>query len=387
MGWPTGGRRDWEAVALWVPVVAVAGLSQAGVGLEEPWMGSDLALAVVSLLLAAPLALRRWRPLATAGVVAAAVPVQDALGGSLGFATFFAVLVSAYAAGRHAQWRATVAGAGLLLAGIVVAMGEALHGQAPELIFPVFYVSAAAVLGAVVRRLTAQAVELRRLNVALARERDATARLAVANERMRLARDLHDVVAHTLTITVVQAEECEEALASDPERARTAARRVQEAGRRGLAELRSMVRLLREGDHPVDEPGLSDLETLAAVLAGAGLEVEVRRSGDLSRVPAEVDRHLFRVAQEALTNVVRHSGARSAVVAVDGSATVIELTVSDPGPALAAGDGGLPPGGHGLAGMGERLAPLGGAVAAGPHDGGGFRVTARVALTCERRPA
>ena len=236
MRWPTGGRWDWEAVTLWAPVVAVAGLSQAGVGLEEPWTGSDLALAVVSLLVAAPLALRRWHPLATAGVVAVAVPMQDALGGSLGFATFFAVLVSAYAAGRHAQWWATAAGAGLLLLGIIVAMRGSLPAQAPELIFPVFYVSVAAVLGAVVRRLTTQAAELRRLNVALARERDATARLAVATERVRLARDLHDVVAHTLTIAVVQAEECEEAVTDDPERARTAARRVQEAGRRGLAE-------------------------------------------------------------------------------------------------------------------------------------------------------
>jgi len=379
MRWPGGERWDWGTVTLWAPVVGVAALSQTGIGLEEPWTGSDAGLAVTSILLAGPLVARRLHPLLAGALVALALPVQDALGGSLAFASFVAVLVATYSLGRCAPPRPAAAGAATVLLGIVVAMRDALPDDLPELVFPFFYVSAATVLGGVVRRLTTQAAELRRLNEALARERDATARLAVATERMRLARDLHDVVAHTLTVAVVQAESCEEAIGDDPERARAAAREVQEAGRRGLADLRSMVRVLRDADSPPDDPGLAELETLAAVLAGAGLEVAVRREGDLGAVPGEVGRQLFRVVQEALTNVVKHSAASSAVVDVRGTGDEVEVSVQDPGPALGSA---LPSGGHGLAGMVERLDPYGGAVDAAP-DGTGFRVRARVPLRRE----
>ncbi|UMG91517.1 histidine kinase [Nocardioides sp. TF02-7] len=351
-------------------------MSQTRLGLEEPWTGSDLALAATGLGLGLPLLLRRARPLAAAALVAVALPVQDALGGSLSFGSFVAVLVATYSLGRTGPLRTTVLGVGVVLVGVVTAMREALPEDLAELVFPFFYTSAAAGLGAVVGRLADQAAALRRLNEALEREREATTRLAVAGERIRLARDLHDVVAHTLTVAVVQAETCEEAIADDPARARAAAREVQEAGRRGLADLRSMVRVLRDADAPAGEPGLADLETLAAVMGGAGLDVVVRRRGDVAaaRLPAQVGRQLFRVVQEALTNTVKHSAAAEAVVTIAASGDDVELTVTDPGPALGTG---LPSGGHGLAGMAERVAAHGGRVEAGPH-GAGFRVRVTV---------
>lgn len=366
---------DLAGVMLWAPVVGVAAASQLRLGLEQPWTGTATSLAVTSLALAAPLALRRDHPLVAAALVAAALPLQVLLGGSLHFGSFLAALVAGYALGRYAPGRVAVAGV-VVLAGITLALRDELPEEAAFFVFPLFYVGGTAALGAVVRRLTCQASELRRLNAELARERDTAARLAVASERVRLARDLHDVVAHTLTVTVVQAESCEQAITDDPAHARTAAREVQAAGRRGLAELRSMVRVLRDAEVVESEPRLDDVETLAAVISDAGVEVEVRRSGQLRDVPDHVAHQLFRLVQEALTNVVRHSGARSALVTVTSSPEGVEVCVQDPGPAVA---GELSSGGHGLAGMAERLSSYGGFVDAGPH-GGGFLVRARVPL-------
>lgn len=378
MRWLDSPRWDWAMIALWGPVVAVAALAQAGVGLEHPWTGSDLSLSLTSLLLAAPLAIRVRQPMLATALVAVAIVVQDALGGSLGFASFVTVLLAAFSGGRHLPSRRAALVVVVLLAGVLVSMRSSLPHDAEELIFPLFYVSAATIIGSVVRRLASQAADLRLLNAALAAERDASARLAIANERMRLARDLHDVVAHTLTVVVVQSENAEQALdGADVTRAGAAVRAVQEAGRRGLADLRSMVRVLREPDAPDAVAGLAEVDALAAVMAGAGLDVVVRREGDLSRVPDAVGRELARVVQEALTNVVKHSAAGEAVVRLVGSTGEIVVTVEDPGPALAST---FPSGRVGLRGMAERLAPHGGTVTSGPY-GDGFRVCASVPLT------
>src|SRR5690606_8143983 len=157
--------------------------------------------------------------------------------------------------GRHGASRRASAGVVVLLLGVVVAMRDSLPQDAAELVFPLFYVTAAAALGSVVQRQVRQSAELRRLNEALVGEREALDRLVIATERLRLARELHDVVAHTLTVAVIQAEACEDAIADDPERARAAAQQVQAAGRRGLADLRSLVRVLRDAEAPADDPG------------------------------------------------------------------------------------------------------------------------------------
>lgn len=378
-GWSAPGV-DLAAVTRWAPVAAVVAATTVGLGLEHPWDGSPATLVLSGVLLATPLAWRSAWPLAAAAGVALALPLQQALGGTLGFGTFVAVLVASYALGRRLRPRQAAAGAVILLGGVIAGMRHALPHDAEELVFPVFYVSATVVLGGVVRRLVRQAAQLRRLNEALAREREATARLAVATERVRLARDLHDVVAHTLTVAVIQAETCEESITDDPARARSAAREIQQAGRRGLADLRSMVRVLRDADGGQQQPGMGDVETLAAVMSAAGLDVVVRRDGDLAACPAALGRELFLVVQEALTNVVKHSAATSVLVelhrAPDATTTV---TVTDPGPALGTD---LPSGVHGLAGMAERLAPYAGTVTAGP-DGAGFLV--RVVVPSQRQ--
>jgi len=356
--------------------VGVAVLSQTGIGLESAWSGSDAGLALTSALLASPLLLRVARPLLTAALTGAALVVQVHLGGSLHFAAFVAVLVAAYAVGRHAAGWRTAAGVVVLLVGVVVAMRHSLPEFAEELVFPAFYVTAASLLGSGLRRQARQSAEFRRLNDALVRERDALDRLVMATERLRLARELHDVVAHTLTVAVVQAEACEAALDTDVEQAREAARQVQAAGRRGLADLRSLVRVLRDGEAPPDDPGLDDLDALAGVMAGAGLDVSVERTGALGELPPGLERELYRIVQEGLTNVLKHSAATSARILLSGHGSHVELEILNPGPAV---DVPVPSGGHGLTGMIERLAPFEGQATAGLFQGG-FRVHVRVPL-------
>jgi signal transduction histidine kinase len=382
MGQTPRRRWNWDDVTLWAPVVGVVAVSQTKLGIEDTWSGSDGVLTVTSLLSAAPLLARRRWPILTATAVAIALVLQETLGGSLSFGAFIAVLVVTYSAGRHAAVPRAAAGAVIVLVGAAVASRDHLPDDAVEFAFPLFYVSVATVVGAVVRRLREQATRLQALNAALARERDASARLAVATERMRLSRDLHDSVAHTLTVAVVQAESCEQALADDPDSAKAAAVAIQDAGRRGLAELRSVLRVLRDPEADVRAPGLLDVEALATVMSESGLDVTFTRSGDLRSVPDDVGRQLFLVAQESLTNVIKHSAATSAEVRiiVDGASTHVE--VLDPGPAIVTG---FPPGGHGVNVMTERLAEIGGRVTAA-SDGAGYRVHATVPLPPKAYP-
>ena len=379
----TLGAERWTALD-WVPVVAVAALSQLAIGLEQPWAGSDPGLALTSALLALPLLWRRRWPLAVAVVVAAALPVQVALGGSLGFGSFCAILFAAFAVGCHTRgWPPAVAGTVVVLGGAFMATLDGLRESPSDAVFPLFYLGAAALLGRVVRHLAAQAEDLRRLNTALGRERENAERLAVATERMRLARELHDVVAHTMTVMVIQAAAAEESLDGDPAAARRSLARIAEAGRGGLSDLRSLVRVLRSSDENPLPPGLSDLDALAAVLADGGLEASVERVGALDDVPSEVGAVLFRVVQESLTNVLKHSSARTVSVRLSREAESVAVSVVDPGPV--AETAGLP-GGHGLAGMAERISACGGTLTAARHEGG-FRVGASVPLSGSRTVA
>ena len=223
---------------------------------------------------------------------------------------------------------------------------------------------------------------LRETTAELERSREELASRAVADERLRIARDIHDIVAHSVTVMLVQAEAAERVL-SEQSDARQAIAAVQDSGRQAIAELRHLLGVLRVDGAKVGtspQPGLTDLAGLVAGCADAGLTVtgpEVDGSDPRSSggVPAPVALTAFRVAQEALTNVLRHSEAREATLAVvrEGEALVVE--VADGGPAR---PGPVRPG-HGLVGMRERVMACGGDLSAGP-DGRGFRVRARLPL-------
>ena len=210
-------------------------------------------------------------------------------------------------------------------------------------------------------------------------ERAQAARRRADEERLRIARELHDVLAHSISVINVQAGVGLALLDSDPEQARTALTTIKAASKEALGEVRQVLDTLRTpGDAPrAPAPGLDRLPELVEQAAGAGLTVEVR--GEAPKLSPGADLAAFRIVQEALTNVVRHSGSRHARVRVDvdGADGALRLRVDDDGPATGADAGGS---GNGLAGMRERAAALGGTIEAGPRADGGFRVLAVLPL-------
>jgi signal transduction histidine kinase len=210
----------------------------------------------------------------------------------------------------------------------------------------------------------------------LARERDARARLAVLDERARVARELHDSVAHAISVMVLQAGAAEQVLDTEPEQARAALRAIQQVGREALEHLATLLGLLRAtDDRPplAPRPGLADLERLLAAVRQAGLPVRLKTIGQPGPLPAGLDAAAYRVIQEALTNALKHSGAASTEVTVRFAAHGVQLDIVDAGTSSPQ----EPTGGHGLAGMRERVAHHGGRLRAGPGVGGsGFAVSA-----------
>ncbi|MER5599153.1 sensor histidine kinase [Streptomyces sp. NPDC002265] len=211
-------------------------------------------------------------------------------------------------------------------------------------------------------------------------ERARAARRRADEERLRIARELHDVLAHSISVINVQAGVGLALLDTDPEQARTALTTIKAASKEALGEVRQVLDTLRTpGDAPrTPAPGLDRLPELVEQAAAAGLTVEVE--GRPPRLAPGADLAAFRIVQEALTNVVRHSGSRHARVRVEHAGGELRLCVDDDGPATGADAGGS---GNGLAGMRERAAALGGRIEAGPRPDGGFRVLA--VLPSERK--
>jgi signal transduction histidine kinase len=206
---------------------------------------------------------------------------------------------------------------------------------------------------------------------------EAAARRA-SEERLAIARDLHDVVAHSISVVNVQANTALHLMDRQPERAREALTAIREVSGQALAELGSVLGTLRDGSAPLaPAPGVARLDELAARARSAGFAVSVTASGAVRALPAGVDAAAYRIVQEALTNAVRHSGGRAASVRLRYGDGDLEVEVADDGPG---GNGPALGGsaGNGLAGMAERARALGGTLDAGPRPGGGFRVLARL---------
>ena len=226
-----------------------------------------------------------------------------------------------------------------------------------------------------------QARRIAERNAAVAAAEALRARESLADERARIARELHDIVAHSVTVMVLQTGAVRRRLRPEQQGERELLAGVEEAGREAVEELRRTLGLLRgtEATALAPQPGLARLDDLIEQLKEAGLAVRVRVDGAALPLPSSLDLSAYRILQEALTNVLKHSGARRAEVTIAYRADEVLLTVADPG-GRGPDPGASKAAGHGLVGMRERAAMFGGELDAGPLPGGGYRVTARLPL-------
>ncbi len=396
-------RRRWARAGSVLLVVLVTALQLAAPRAGSPARPAEVLAGVASQAVGVAAALtggvalwwRRSRPVSVLAVCVAAYAVNAVAVPGVAPYTGWLALYAAGAYGRQAAraWYAAAAGAAAL--GAVFAACALLYpktvGELPLLIA---VTAITALTGTLVRSRRAQLAALRDRAEALERERVSAEARAAAEERLRIARDVHDLVGHGLSGIAVQSSTARLALdAGRIETARTALAAVESASRAALGEMRQLLGVLRAGDAGEHGrlPGLGDLPGLAGSMGRQGVMVTLR-AGEVGAVPGAVSLAAYRVVQEALTNVVKHAGGSQVTVEVGASGGAVLVTVEDyagpapraeaghlPLPGLAGQPPGGPAGGAGLAGMRERVAGFGGELSAGPAgDHPGWRVRARI---------
>ncbi|WP_367047040.1 sensor histidine kinase [Streptomyces sp. Je 1-332] len=370
-------RRPWPPQLTDVAVAAVVGLLT---GLDAAVNGPGhrqadwLTWTLFAVSVAALLVRSRW-PVAVT-VVTGAACAGWALHGHIGELLNLPVMVALYALAVEGNRRRTLrtAGVAALVSGAVsvVAGKDVAQPQgAPllEMLWPLVPL----LLGEVVRGRRELLKEYADRAERAEADREREARRKVDQERVRVARELHDVIAHTVSAMTVQAGLALDALDSRPEVARTAMRQVRTSGKEAVRELRATVGVLREGRHTASvdpAPRLAQLDELVETARGAGLRVSLHADTGGRELPRLVELAAYRIVQEALTNVIKHASARHVAVsvAVTGECLAVEITDDGPGTSGGAGEG------YGLIGMRERATAMGGGVEAGPLRGGGWRV-------------
>ncbi len=364
-------------VALAVGLLAVK-LAAMATGVQP---GGGVASWVLAPLWTLPLAWRRREPLVVALVVAAASAVEVALVGSYDSVVFLAVfLLIPYSLAAHERSPARmVAGLAALFAsggvsqaaqpspGSTRAWSSTIAGDLALIVVPFL-------VGLALRQQRLRADAMEQLAVQLEREREERARAAVAEERTRIARELHDEIAHAMSVIAVQADAAEGALARDPALVERPLLAIRETARTALADMRRVLGGLRSGEQArlAPEPGLARLGGLLEQTRATGLEVSLRVEGEPVPLPPSLDLAAYRVLQEGLTNVRKHAAARRVDVVVRYGCDTVGVEVSDDGDGAGVGGGS----GRGLAGIRERVALLGGEFVAGPRTQGfALRVT------------
>ncbi len=371
-----GGPPRWPAdVGLALGVGALQILATYGASQNQPDRPSLDAVAV-ALLAAGPAALvaRRLYPASVLVVTFATTLSYWVIGYARGpvFLALVVAFVTAVMAGRRlVAWSSIAVGWVSFLW-----LGALLGREAPPTLGQAVALAAwhgVLVTGAEVARAR------RERAVVVARTRREEARRRASERRLRIAQELHDVLAHDISLINVQAGVALHLLDERPEQARSALSAIKEASREALGQLRSVLGVLRQADEEAPRgptPGMADLDNLVSRAAATGLDVSVAVDGERSPLPSGVDLAAFRIVQEALTNVVRHAGAARAEVHVTYGDHGVAVQVDDDGQ----GPPPTPPsgGGSGIAGMRERAAVLGGRLEVGPRPGGGFRVRAEL---------
>jgi signal transduction histidine kinase len=358
-------------------------------------VGSGVPVGVVALgyalvlLHTLPLVTRRRFP----GAVLALCVASGLAFAALFMPPFFlgpAMLVAVYSVAAYG--RRWVSLAGLAVAELGLAAVQLTPGRLERSAFLLFMgiIAVAWMLGHFVGDRQVYAAQLEERTAELEQAREELARRAVVEERLRLARELHDVVAHAMSVIAVQSGVGAHVAASRPQEVGKALAAIEATSRAALEELRRLLGVLRQDSEPqaslTPVPGLADLDSLLAEVAKVGLAVRLRVEGTPSPLPPGVDLSAYRIVQEALTNVVKHAGPARAQVTIGyrDQEVMVEVIDDGRGAVTPAGDGRAGTG-HGLIGMRERVAVFGGDLEVGPRPGGGFRVAARLPLATGRR--
>jgi signal transduction histidine kinase len=341
-----------------------------------------LNLATV-VLMSVPLAARRLTPLAVAAAVFGAIAVRSLVAAPLEIIpSFLAALIAAYSVGAYStRWR-SVLGLTLAVGAIELAAAAGSGGEAsPDpLAAPLFLVAVWAV-GRVAGSRNANARAIERRAAERDRLRHEEARVAVAAERRRISRELHDVVSHSLAMIAMQAAGAQGVLHRQPQRAEESLRSIEQAAREGLTEMRRLLGLMGEQHDEVGrspQPGIAKVQTLIERARDAGLDVVFDCEGEMRPVALAVDLSAYRIVQEALTNAAKHAGRCHAAVTLRWQQRALELEIINDG-TLPSSDHEHPPG-RGLIGMRERAAVVGGRLEVGRGENGYFRVWARLPL-------
>ena len=345
---------------------------------EHGFAGHRASALVVACGFTAALAVRRRLPLVT--LISAAILIEfanlvgpNALGETAAF--LFGVVITMYSAGAYARGRTLAICAVLVAGAIPLAAIEPGQGatSASNIGFFIVFFGGPFVVGIVMRR-------RRERDQVLEIESEEKARAAVADERARIARELHDVIAHAVSVVVLQSRGARKLLTPEEEELRGALDTIERSASEALTEMRHLLNLLREQDEELalaPQPSLRRVGALAERARAAGLAVDLKVEGSLDDLPPGIDVSGYRIVQEALTNALKHAGPAHATVQITRSDSDLAIEITDDGRGTVNGG----PGGHGLVGMRERVAVYGGRLEAGPRTAGqGFALRVELPL-------
>jgi signal transduction histidine kinase len=379
--WPRG----WRSVAFDVAV----GLLAVGAGVAEVSGadGTPVVLLALTVVAGGALMLRRSAPLAVLATtlgVAVAIAIIDAEAADPLEASSASVLVALYTTAALRELRASLAalGATVLVVTVLSVTTADVENRETSAVGGAIIAATLTVgiwgLGAYAQTRRRYRRQLEERAAQLEREREQLARIAVHEERASIARELHDIVAHSVSVMLVGVRGARDVLRTSPDVADDTLARVETSGEQSLAELRRILTLLRAPEHGAEsrpQPSLGELDELVADYRAAGLPVRLEMTGEPQPLPGGVELSVYRIVQEALTNVLKHSHPTRVTVTLAFRGSRLEVEVVDDGTTAARGAAAT---GHGLVGMRERVAVLGGELETGRRVGGGFRVAARL---------
>ena len=367
----------FTAAALWIVAIRI--------GEDTAYRDGDALGIVLLLLQTLPLAVRRVAPLAALAVCAGAVSLYAILGYQGVWAGTFAALILLFTTASLTDLRHALAG--LALAGVAIVIYFAAdRGDSGALAAVTTFAtySVAWGIGVLLRSRREYTAVVEERASLLERDREVRAREAVADERARIARELHDIVGHALNLIVIQSSGAQRVFETKPEVARETLASIESTGRNALGDMERMLGMLRStqlnDDALSPQPGLSHVDSLAAQVSEAGLPVDVTVEGTPVPLPSSIELSAYRIIQEALTNALKHAGPAHACVSMRYRPDTLAIEITDDGQGLAGEGNGERKGGRGLIGMRERVGLFGGQLSAGPRPEGGFRVSASFPL-------